>query len=65
MVHDMSAPQDPGGRSRFVDRFAANVTRSDEEVRDWLNGDGQKWLAVWVVVVVLGLLWAVATSFGG
>lgn len=44
-------------RPSLASRLAANISRQDEDVRDWVNGPGQRWLAAVLFVMVLGFVY--------
>lgn len=57
MVHGMSNMNDSGHRAAIVNRLAANVSRQEEDIRDWLNGDGQKWLLIILALFIAGFIY--------
>ena len=58
MVPTMSTPTGSGDERRsFAQRLAADISRSEEDVRDWTNGPGQVWLGAIVVASIVAFIW--------
>ncbi|WP_156698046.1 hypothetical protein [Nocardioides sp. Leaf285] len=59
----MSSPSEKSAERRSMGaRLAAQVSRNDEEVRDWMNGGGELWMAGLALAAIGWALWRVVTG---